>query len=109
MRPGLSQIVEDSFRRTAVRHIHRLAHKIGEIERRVTRVEPQILGEEDASHIIQRVAVHRIAGVSLAPKDFPDLFLGGLDVQCDHFRSRAHDVAGLFLVEIQDAGEHRTI
>ncbi len=36
MRPGFPQIVEHSLRRTAVGHVHRLAHEVGEIERRVT-------------------------------------------------------------------------
>ena len=100
MSPRLPQIVKDALRGATVRHVHWLAHKIGEIEWRIAGMQPQILCQKDTDHIVERFAIHRVPGVSLASQNLPHLLLGGFDIERDDFRSRPHDIPGFFLVKV---------
>ncbi len=46
-------------------------------------MEPQILGEEHADHVVERVTVNRISRIALATENFPHFLLGRLYVECN--------------------------
>jgi hypothetical protein len=72
-------------------------------------VQPEVLREEHTGDVVERLRVHGIAGIALAAHDVPHLVRRRLARERDDLGTRAHDVARLLLVEVEDAGEHRRI
>jgi len=91
VRSRLSEVVQDALRRPAVGDVHRLPHEIGEVERRVSGMEPEVFGEKDSDNVVEGIAVHRIARVALASQDLPDFLFRRLHVERDHISAGAHD------------------
>ena len=104
-----AQIVKNTFRRSAVRNVQRLAHELAELERGSRLSQPQVLREKYADDVVQRFAVERIARVPLRPENLKNFVLSRINVDRHHLSPRPHHVVRLFLLEIKDPRKHRSL
>ena len=65
----------------------------------------QILDHDDADHIVEVVARHRIARVAVRQHDLAHLLVAVIDVKPDHIGARRHDGADRAVAEAEDLAE----
>ena len=72
-------------------------------------MQPQVLGQEHADDVVQRVTDHGIARIPFRAQNRPHLGLGGIERDRGHFGAGAHHVARLLLVKVEHAGQHHAV
>ncbi len=103
------QVVEDALGGARGRDEQRLAQEAAQSEGRVALAEPEILREEDADDVVERLVVDRVARVALAPQERGDGGLVVVHVQRHDLGARAHHVVDPLGGKVENAGEHQRV
>ena len=103
-----AEVAQQHVEALRLRHEHRGPQRLAQVERSPgSRNSEQLLGEQDADHVVLVLADHRKARVRGLEHERDEL--GGLVVDRHdvHLRARDHDVAHRHLGHLQHALDHR--
>ena len=102
-----AELLQQHVQALGLGHEHRRAQHLAHVELLLGVEAQQVLGEQDADHVVAVVLVDREARVRLLDHERDELLRALGHVDHVHLRARDHHVAHLRLRDLQHALDHR--